>query len=271
MLSNEILPIFAALIVCCVLLAPLIALGWGVYRSNYTIAQYLFYLFGRLMTRLLWRARVTRRLPISDDRGAVIVCNHRGPFDPAFIQLGTDRIVRWMVAREYCVSPWTGWFFRIPGCIPTARSGIDTAATKTAIRYARSGELVGMLPEGRINHTSELLLPGRPGAALVALKARVPIIPCYIENSPYGTTVYSTLWTPGKATLVIGEPLDISEYYGREREEGVLPQVTLRILKAIALLAGNEEFQPRLAGRRWKTGEADEQSAALTASAEDTR
>ena len=39
--------------------------------------------------------------------------------------------------------------------------GIDTAATKTAIRLAQAGELVGMFPEGRINdtdaHAGELL------------------------------------------------------------------------------------------------------------------
>ena len=42
-----------------------------------------------------------------------------------------------------------------------------------------------MLPEGRINTTDEFMLPVRPGAIVVALKAGAPIVPCYIEGAPY--------------------------------------------------------------------------------------
>ena len=52
-----------------------------------------------------------------------------------------------------------------------------------AIRYAQEGGLVGLFPEGRVNTTDELLLPGRPGAALIALRARVPVIPCYVQGA----------------------------------------------------------------------------------------
>ncbi len=118
-----------------------------------------------------------------------------------------------------------------------------------AIRYASSGGLVGIFPEGRINRTSELLLPGRSGAALIALKARVPVVPCFIEGSPYDGTALGALLMPAKVTLEIGRPLDFSEYYGRENEREVLELVTRRILMAIAALAGRPEHEPRLAGR----------------------
>ena len=94
------------------------------------------------------------------------------------------RITHWMVAREYCESWPLSWFFRTVEAILTGRGGVDTKAVKQAIRYASEGGLVGMLPEGRINTTDAFLLPGRPGAALVALKARVPVIPVYIEGAP---------------------------------------------------------------------------------------
>ena len=120
----------------------------------------------------------------SPGQGAVIICNHRCSLDPAFIGLMVNRIVHWMVAKEYWEIPVLGWFFRTCQCIPVSRGGIDTAATKIAIRYASQGRLVGMLPEGRINETEQLLLPACSGFVLVALKARVPIIPCYIQGRP---------------------------------------------------------------------------------------
>ena len=85
----------------------------------------------------------------------------------------------------------------------------DTAATKQAIRYTERGDLVGMFPEGRINTTGDLMLPGRPGAILVALKAGVPIVPCYITGSPQKGSVFSSFVTFTRVRMKIGAPIDL--------------------------------------------------------------
>jgi 1-acyl-sn-glycerol-3-phosphate acyltransferase len=225
------------------------------YRStHYTLAQFpWFYPFNYVLARVLWRAKITGQLRIPLGQGAVIVCNHIGPIDPSFISVATDRIVHWMVAKEYCNHPATAWFFRTMQSIPVNRRGVDTAATKLAIRYAAQGDLVGLFPEGRINETQELLLPGRPGAALIALRARVPVVPCYLSGAPNDGTAYGAFFLPAKAHLRIGEPIDISEYYDRENDKDVLEELTRRFLIEIARLAGVENYQPELAGRRWRT------------------
>ncbi len=236
----------------------LLAWIWSVYRSTrYTIAQFpLYYPFNLVMARVLWRAEVAGELQISPDQGAVIVCNHIGPIDPSFIALATNRIVHWMVAKEYCSHPAMSWFFTIMQAIPVNRGGVDTASTKLAIRYASQGDLVGLFPEGRINETNRLLLPGRPGAALIALKARVPVIPCYLKGAPNDGTSTGAFFMSAKARLKIGAPIDISEFYGRENDKEVLAELTRRFLIAIARLAGVEDYEPELAGRRWKTAAA---------------
>jgi 1-acyl-sn-glycerol-3-phosphate acyltransferase len=203
---------------------------------------------------VLWRVEITGQIPENRATGAVIVCNHRSSVDPFFIQLVTGRVCHWFVAKEYFEFPVVGWFLRKSESIPTNRAGIDTASTKSAIRYAHTGDLVGMLPEGRINATRKLLLPGRPGAALVALKARVPIIPCYLEGAPYDGTFWGCLFMPARVRLTIGEPIDISGYYDSNTANGVLGDLTKLFMKRIATLAGDSEFEPELAGRRWKPG-----------------
>jgi 1-acyl-sn-glycerol-3-phosphate acyltransferase len=122
------------------------------------------------------------------------------------------------------------------------------------MRYARQGDLVGMFPEGRVNTTNRLLLPGRPGAALVALKARVPVIPCYISGSPNDGTTLGFLFMPARTRLIVGQPIDISEYYDHDSDRGVLEQLTLRFMREIARLAGAPNYEPQLAGKRWKPG-----------------
>jgi 1-acyl-sn-glycerol-3-phosphate acyltransferase len=211
------------------------------------------YLVNLLLTRVLWRATVHGRLPIASGQGAVIVSNHISGVDPLFIALATNRPVHWMVAKEYHNHWAAGWAFRILQAIPVSRGGIDTAATKLAIRYAAGGELVGLFPEGRVNMTDALLLPGRPGAALIALKARVPVVPCYVAGSPYDGTPFGSFLMTAKTTVRIGEAIDLSPYYDQANERGVQEELTRRFLIEIARLAGVEDYEPKIAGRHWKT------------------
>lgn len=225
-------------------------LGWK--RTNYRFPQYVMYRFVRYLVCWQWRTELPERLTFDVSRGAVIVCNHRSSIDPFFIQAMLDRRALWMVAREYVENPAFGWFLRLCDVIPTNRNGIDIASTRSAIRQAKAGNLVGMLPEGRINTTDELLLPGRPGPVVVALRARVPIIPCYIFDPPYAGTVWSPFFRRARARVVVGNPIDLSEYHENGGKNGVAGELTLRVLKEIAALAGHPEFEPQIAPRIWK-------------------
>ena len=60
---------------------------------------------------------------------------------------------------------------------------------------------------------------------------------------------------PARVRVVIGQRVDLSEYYDRVSEDGLVDQLALRIAREIALLAGREDFEPKLAGRRWRTAE----------------
>ncbi len=185
--------------------------------SPLTLSQTLLWIGNFLITRLLWRTHIEGKLPVKPGQGAIIVANHRSSVDPSFIQIALRRVVYWMVAREYCEAPIIGGLLRTFQVIPVGRAGIDTAATKQAIRLAQEGGLVGMFPEGRINLTpDQLLIPGRPGAALVALKVRVPVIPVFIFGSPYDGTAAGPLLMPAKVRVKIGRAIDLSAFFGRK-------------------------------------------------------
>jgi 1-acyl-sn-glycerol-3-phosphate acyltransferase len=224
---------------------------------RYRVGFALGFLLGlnMLFNRFRWHTRVDRPMSIAPGRGAIIIANHRSGFDPMFLQMAAPRLVHWMVAKEFCVKHWLAPFFRVLGSIPAGRAGIDTAAVKQAIRLAESGELVGIMPEGRINESPEVLIPGRPGAALVALRARVPIIPCYIEGAPYNGKVIGPMFMKAHVRVTVGDPIDLSEYYGRDKEPGIVEDLTKRFLKEIARLGGIENYEPQLAGRHWKPDE----------------
>ena len=230
----------AALLACAVI---------SIRRLPFSPIQSIFYWLNYVVVRVLWRTRIEGRFLLPTDQGAVIVCNHGSPVDPSFVAVTVRRVVHWMVAAEYCSQPAFAWFLRLCEVIPTTRKGIDTAATKKAIRCARQGGLVGLFPEGRLNTTDEFMLPGRLGVAMIALKARVSVVPCYLSGMRYDGPPWGCLLVPAKVRLVIGRPLDISAYYGREREREVLKELTRRFLGEIARLADRPDFRPRLAQR----------------------
>ncbi|QDU97810.1 lysophospholipid acyltransferase family protein [Lignipirellula cremea] len=237
--------LFFALLAC-VLAAAL----WRLYaRSPYNLMQSALYFVNVLLTRFLWRTRFPDPLPLPTGQGAVIVSNHRSSVDPFFVQLAAGRVVHWMVAREYVVHPAFGWFLRACQVIPVRRTGVDTAATKAAIRYASQGGVIGVFPEGRINMTDAFLLPCRPGAAMIAIKAGVPLIPCYIEGSPYNQTPWSPFFMTAKVRVQFGEPISVAGCDERNSEQ--LQTVMLACLSQITRLAGRLDVQPKLAGKKW--------------------
>lgn len=247
-----------ALLTCLALVAALVFWIIRAWRATrYTFFQFSLYIVNTLFTRVLWRTRVSGPLPVAEGEGAVIVCNHRSGIDPLLIQLCTDRVVHWMVAREYYEMFGISFVFRTLQSIAVNRGGVDIASTKMAIRLAQNGGLVGLFPEGRVNTTDELLLPGRPGAALIALKARVKVIPCFVAGAPYNGTALGSFFMAAKARVTVGEPMDLSPYFGREGDKAVLQELTKKFLVEIARLAGEPNFEPRLAGRDWKNGEVN--------------
>lgn len=251
--------------------APVAVLAYAMARSRFSPVQCLLWAVAYLLCKFLWRTRWPGRLPVAADQGAVIVCNHRSSVDPFFVQTVTTRKIHWMAAREYCERPAFRWFMNTCEVIPVGRGGIDTAATKAAIRIVSQGGLVGMLPEGRINVSDELLLPARPGAALVALKTSAAIVPCYIAGAPYRRHTWSPLLMPARVELRIGPPVDLSDLHGREQEPGVVEEAMRRTLQAMAGLAGRPDFEPQIAGRHWMPTDEELEAATAAAAAAERR
>jgi 1-acyl-sn-glycerol-3-phosphate acyltransferase len=115
--------------------------------------------------------------------------------------------------------------------------------------------------------TTDFMLPIRPGAALVALKARALVVPCYIHGAPYRRYPWSPLLMRARVEVRFGKPIDLSEFYGREGEPGVVQEAMTRVLRALARLADRYDYEPRIAGRNWKPTAA-ELEAAMTAAEE---
>ena len=258
-MALDVLRFLAVLVLSLTIL--IIGFGWVVRSTQYNASQTFFWLVAKLLTRFLWRTRLENPFPIQGPGNAVIICNHRTSIDPFFVQVASRRVIHWMVAREYCDHPVLGFFLRIAEVIPVNRGGIDTAATKSAIRLVSEGGMVGMLPEGRINDTDQFMRPVRPGAVLVALKGHAPIIPCYIEVL-HMAGVWGVRFGCGRASACGSEHRSICHPTTGEKDDELVRELLVQCVKAIAALAGRPDFEPRVAGRDWRRTDWDLQPGA---------
>lgn len=120
------------------------------------------------------------------DGAWLLVSNHISHFDPPLISAASRRRIDWMAMEEMFRLRFLAALLRRVGAFPVDRFKPDRAALRTALERLRKGNVVGIFPEGGIRAGETSVLEGaesRGGAALLAVMARVPILPCVILGS----------------------------------------------------------------------------------------
>ncbi|HEX9374638.1 MAG TPA: lysophospholipid acyltransferase family protein [Actinomycetota bacterium] len=137
-----------------------------------------YWILGGLL-RLLFRIRYLGRDHVPKQGGAILACNHVSVLDPAIIAMGattTGRAVRFLAAAEFFGHRFIGWGLRRLRQIPIHRGASDRRALAEAARVIRRGALGGIFPEGQVSPDGNPL-PGKRGAARVALASGAPLTP----------------------------------------------------------------------------------------------
>jgi 1-acyl-sn-glycerol-3-phosphate acyltransferase len=112
--------------------------------------------------------------------GALIASNHISYVDPFAMAYLTNMIKRaplFMAKSELYSNPWMDRFMRAMGHIPVNRGAADTATLDVAADVLRSGELLGVYPEGTISNQDYNPMAGKTGVARIARASAMPVIP----------------------------------------------------------------------------------------------
>lgn len=132
---------------------------------------------------LLFKIRYRGREHAPAEGGAILASNHISVLDPVIVSMAatamTGRAVRFLAAAEFFDRPVIGWGLRRIRQIPIRRGASDRRALEQAAGLIRRGALAGIFPEGTLSPDGNPL-PGRRGAARLALASGAPILPCGI-------------------------------------------------------------------------------------------
>ncbi|MHB8635667.1 MAG: lysophospholipid acyltransferase family protein [Fimbriimonadaceae bacterium] len=170
------------------------------------------------------RVRNGNRVPRSG--GLLILSNHLADVDPVVVQAFCLRHIYFMSKSELWDMKFLAIFMRFFRSFPVKRGEPDRPALKLAVELLRAGNAVGVFPEGELSESGELL-PIKPGIALIARQAKVPIICVGLRNTnhilPYGKRVprpaFRSVWVRWGTPWQPDEHLDTVEFCERVRLE----------------------------------------------------
>jgi 1-acyl-sn-glycerol-3-phosphate acyltransferase len=193
----------------------------------------------RRLVRHLWSVEVNGLEHVPSSGGAILAPNHLAFCDSVFLPAVLDRRV-WFVGKAEYMDDWkTKHLFPAFGMIPVDRSGGENAmaALDTAAKVIEAGHLFGIYPEGTRSRDRQLH-KGRTGAARLAIRCGVPIIPVGIKGTPDIQPPGSVVPRPFKsATISFGAPMWGSDF-GRAGDPRTLRSFTDALMFEIAQLSG---------------------------------
>lgn len=192
----------------------------------YVVANWLL----RGLLRTLTRLSVEGRENLPDAGAAIVVANHTHIVDPPVLACLLPRRVTYMAKQEAFDAPFMGIIVRAYGAFPVRRGQPDRAALRRAEAVVRGGGVLGMFPEGTRSQTGALRA-AYPGAALVAVRTRAPVVPVGIDGTDQ---LFPSLLRARRPRLRvrIGPPF----YAGRDDARTDLSTATDDMMRSIATL-----------------------------------
>ena len=178
---------------------------------------------------------------VPDRAPAILACNHLSFIDSIILPINVPRPVYFLGKADYWDSWRTRWFFQGVGVVPVAREGGDAGqrSLETGVRILKSGDLVGIYPEGTRSPDGRLYR-GKTGPVRMALEADVPIIPCAVAGSEKAMPTGKYLPNRHPISIRYGKPLDLSRYRDRRSDPFVLRAATDELMFEIMSMSGQE-------------------------------
>jgi 1-acyl-sn-glycerol-3-phosphate acyltransferase len=148
----------------------------------------------------------------------VLVSNHESFADIVVLLANVPLSVRFLAKRGVFRVPVLGWSIRAAGFIPVDR-GDRTRSVATfdaALDRLKGGRSLVIFPEETRTRTGELG-PFKKGAALLALRSGLPILPVGLAGTRRVLPRLTLLPTPGRVVLCAGAPISVAGLEAADR------------------------------------------------------
>ncbi len=161
----------------------------------------MLYWFGKIIIVpffcLIFRPRVVNWKGLRSKGPVMYLCNHFSLADAVALAAMSPRGIRFMALEKLFVKPLPNAFFRNLNMLPAGEGGgSHLGPVKRAIALLNEGYAFGIFPEGHRSPVYTEMDAFEKGAAFIALRANVPIIPVYMDPLS---------WKRMRLRVVVGE------------------------------------------------------------------
>ena len=163
---------------------------------------------------------------------AVYASNHTSYMDTPVIFSTLPFQFRILAKKELWTLPFIGWHLNRSGQLPidTVNTHATLSSLGAAARALKAGMPLFVFPEGGRTTTGELQ-PFLSGAAFLAIRAQVPLVPIALSGIYDLLPIHTRHFYPCPVTLTVGEPIPTQGMSIRQADE-----LTARLRTAIDAL-----------------------------------
>jgi 1-acyl-sn-glycerol-3-phosphate acyltransferase len=172
---------------------------------------------------------VTGTEHISTKQPQIFMSNHQSDFDILIVLAYLPGQFRWLAKKELFRIPMFGEAMKKAGYIEIDRQNHERAMQNLgeAARKIREGKSVMSFPEGTRSKDGTIK-DFKKGMFHLALQAGVPIVPITIIGAAEIMPKRSLKINPGKITMIIDQPIDVTTY-----SEDAHPELIERVRSVI--------------------------------------
>ncbi len=181
------------------------------------------------------KLRIERLAPLPEGP-AIFASNHESALDIWAVVAAVPRSVRFVAKRELFRLPVFGWYLALGGHVRVDRANHAqaVASLSRAARQVRSGTSLIVFPEGTRSRDGRVH-PFKKGPFVIAVEARVPVVPVAVVGSGAVTPKRRIAVQPGTIQVAIGPAVDPRDFPDRT---ALLREARRRIIEQHRALGG---------------------------------
>jgi 1-acyl-sn-glycerol-3-phosphate acyltransferase len=206
-----------------------------VYRLINIIVYRMGYFSFKFIYKVFFRMEVYGRENIPSEGACILASNHSSFLDPPIVGTSHSREMYYFARSSLMRHRSAKILFQLWNCIPVDRDNPSPGTLKQAIHTLKENKALLLFPEGTRSLDGKLQ-EGKMGIGFIAHKAKVPIIPVYIDGSYEILPKGSKRPRFTKLRVRIGKPLGFQDLYQKKGNDIVYQAISNGVMNVISAL-----------------------------------